>query len=422
MGEDEVILQAAYALLQRNRRSGRLKRDDPWHSFTIPSPSAYPDQFFWDSCFHAIVLSHLDPHQAQEELSSLLAAQEPSGFIPHVIFWNRPRLPYWAHLQSLPALRPRHTAMIQPPVLAVAAEIVYARTGDIAFLRRILPGIKAYYRWLAYHRDIDSDGLIAIISPYESGLDHKPAFDVVFGRQPSRHTSITVACRRLDVINWSFRFNSRRLLRRDYFNVEDVLVNCVYWEGLEALSRLYARVGDDEEAGAFATMANKTENAILTKCYEPEDGLFYDLYRRDERKAKVKTVASLMPVILDNIDKGTLEVLVKRHLLNKMEFWLPYPVPSVARDEGSFNPREAYLLKSPLLWRGPTWVSTNWYIVRGLMKHGYREVAQEIVAKTRELIVKSGFREFYNPFTGEGYGARDFGWSTLIVDMLALMK
>ena len=32
-------------------------------------------------------------------------------------------------------------------------------------------------------------------------------------------------------------------------------------------------------------------------------------------------------------------------------------------------------------------------------------------------MLKSGFREYYHPDSGAGYGARDFGWSTLVVDM-----
>ena len=36
----------------------------------------------------------------------------------------------------------------------------------------------------------------------------------------------------------------------------------------------------------------------------------------------------------------------------------------------------------------------------------------------KELIEKSGFREYYNPNTGKGYGAMDFTWSGLVVDMM----
>ena len=36
-----------------------------------------------------------------------------------------------------------------------------------------------------------------------------------------------------------------------------------------------------------------------------------------------------------------------------------------------------------------------------------------------KLIEKSGFREYYNPFSGEGYGAEDFTWAGLILDMMS---
>jgi hypothetical protein len=36
----------------------------------------------------------------------------------------------------------------------------------------------------------------------------------------------------------------------------------------------------------------------------------------------------------------------------------------------------------------------------------------------KEMIEKSGFREYYHPETGEGYRRENFGWSTLILDLL----
>ena len=52
-----------------------------------------------------------------------------------------------------------------------------------------------------------------------------------------------------------------------------------------------------------------------------------------------------------------------------------------------------------------------------LRRHGYGDLADTIVARSHECIEKSGFREYYHPYTAEGLGARDFGWSTLILDM-----
>ncbi|MBI2137332.1 trehalase-like protein, partial [Candidatus Woesearchaeota archaeon] len=55
---------------------------------------------------------------------------------------------------------------------------------------------------------------------------------------------------------------------------------------------------------------------------------------------------------------------------------------------------------------------------RGLLRYGFKDAADELLDKTTAAIKKSGFREYYNPLTGEGLGARQFGWSTLVMDMI----
>ena len=70
--------------------------------FTVPSVRDYPFQWFWDSCFHAIVWSRFDAERAADELRGLLAAQEPDGLIPHVVFWKGDLVSrlQWHHLES----------------------------------------------------------------------------------------------------------------------------------------------------------------------------------------------------------------------------------------------------------------------------------------------------------------------------------
>jgi len=413
------LLEAAHRRLQANLQSGVSPWNGQPYSFVCPSVKTYPFQWFWDSCFHAVVWSHLDIAQAREELRTLLRAQRADGFIPHRIAWQgRITFPYRFYLHSNSLLRPWRSELIQPAVLAIALEAVHNRSGDAAFLTEGLPGVARYYRWLAENRDPDGDDLISIIHPYESGLDHKPAYDVLL-RPLSRAGApgVGMALRAVDAVNRACRYNLRLIFSLDRFNVEDVLVNCVYAQGLASLARLFRQQGDEAKAESHARWAERVEQAILTKCRQP-DGLFYDLYSRGEHKASTKTVTCLFPLILDSIDRQTAERLVKEHLLNEAEFWLPYPLPSVSRDEPSFNPS----FRSPArsgLWRGPTWVCINWFLVKGLRKHGFEEVAAHIVDKTKELVLQHGFREFYNPFTGEPYGAQGFAWSPLIVDMLA---
>ncbi len=418
---DAEIRQTAERQLRANLRRGVSSINGQPYSFCLPSNVTYPYQWFWDSCFHAIIWSHIDIEQAKDELRTLLRAQKAGGRIPHRIAWERQWLyPYRFYLHSTSLRWPVHSRLVQPPLLAQAIEAVYRRSGDRAFLAETLPPAERLYRWLAANRDPDGDGLLSIIHPYECGLDHKPSFDVAFGFQGPSARGTTTAVRLLDVWNRLLGYNLPLIFRLDRFNVEEVLFNCAYAQGLASLARLWRELGEEAKAGDCQDWGRRTETAILEKCRGP-DGLYYDLYSRAEKMAPVKTVTGLVPLILDTIPREEAQRLVHQHLLNEKEFWLPYPLPTVAADEPSFNPSFTSPWRSGL-WRGPTWVSTNWLVVQGLLKHGYLREARHIVARTRELIERHGFREFYNPYTGEAYGAPGFGWSTLMVDMLASVQ
>ena len=53
-----------------------------------------------------------------------------------------------------------------------------------------------------------------------------------------------------------------------------------------------------------------------------------------------------------------------------------------------------------------------------LIKNHHKDKAKTLLESMVKLVDKSGFREYYNPFTGEGYGAKDFTWAGLVLDMM----
>jgi hypothetical protein len=61
----------------------------------------------------------------------------------------------------------------------------------------------------------------------------------------------------------------------------------------------------------------------------------------------------------------------------------------------------------------------NWYLYWGLRQHGFPDVARELARRTVAMQAKSGMREFYDPLTADGQGATSFGWSCLVLDMIA---
>ncbi len=408
------LIAGAKKVLDGNRHMGLSSWEQRAFDFVCPSNVTYPFQWLWDSCFHAIALTHVDARWAQQELLCLLQAAQPDGFIPHMILWEREQ-----HLEMLAhyniAMRNDYlTAISQPPVLAQAVERVYRVGGDARFLANVLPATKALYRWWIEHRDPDHDDLVAIVQPDESGLDALPGYDALLKMQTVDRAGLDAAMERLFDAYAPLRHDQARLLAADVFVVEDVMVNSIYAQGLRALARL-CRAANDAEADEFDRLAGRVARALVDKCYDEQVGIFFDRCGAAEVSYGVKTVTSLFPLILDDLDHAIAKRLVDEHLHNPAEFWLPFPVPSVAADEPTFDPEA----KTGLLWRGSTWINTNWFLVEGLRRHGYDQIAQELIERTLAMVARSGYREYYSPHTGKGYGAPDFGWSTLVLDFLA---
>lgn len=406
-------MHAAERLLLANRRQGRSRGLRRAYFYTCPSPKSYPFQWFWDSCFHAIALSRLDPDAAKREIWSLLSVQRPDGFLPHVIFW-RGRRPSWARLESNALVSPHFTAEVQPPVLALAVWAIVRQDGDRDFLAAVFPQLVAYHRYLKRARDPEGSGLLTIFQSRESGLDFSPQYDELWGQrngQPDFAAGSDAIFHAYQRLGW----DPRRMRKAGLFVVKDVLFNAIYGEALRVMGDLARLLGRKTQASIFRHEAALLTKALVRHCWDTRDHIFYSLRvrGRERRLLRRKTIASLMPLVLRDLPKAKARALVERHLLDEREFWTPFPVPSVSADDPAFDPRP-----SRWIWRGPTWVNTNWFLVRGLLVHGEAEAAEAIRKRTCRLVHRHGFHEYYHPYTGEGGGAKDFSWSTLAVDLL----
>ena len=428
---------AASDLLANNTRTIKYARRT--YTFTVPVATkgsdgwSYPFQWFWDSCFHAIAWSALgETERAKQELDSLLASQEPSGAIYHIRFWDPQRLAdylfsavdpgrllenrgFWLPLPGLTP--PITTAYTQPPVLAQAVKHIYDRDDDIDYVKRILPKLEKFYRWYIDEFSESDDGLVSIVTQYAGGLDYSPAYDDSIGyRYGQRFPSLNMLGRWVQVVNkFRFRFDTTRILERGPFHQKDVFVNSILIKNLVILAEL-ANVTRETSLTKWANQrAGSALRSLIDKSYDAEAGLFWNLSGKEERSVKVKTIISLMPLIIDGLPKEIAARLVG-HLTNSSEFSSLYPVPSVALDEQTFSP-DSVVLGRRRIWRGPLSINTNWYLVHGLRQHGFGDIADNIAKKSCSLAEKHGFNEFYNPLTGEPCGASRFGWATLVIDM-----
>lgn len=374
-------------------------------NYTVPSPDSYPYQWFWDSCFHAIILSHFDIKRAKAELRSLIKWQWSSGMMPHMIYWPNIKNTSFPKIQW----GKRHTSsLIQPPLLAYATWRIFLKDNDRDFVREMLPHIHRLHGFLLRQRDPRRHCLIGLVHPDESGEDNSPRFDKALGLPPEQQLDENFR-RRLKLIR-NFRqgrFVVKRRMDKAHW-VRDVPVNAILVEDLRCEARL-AEAMDDLEGAAWA-LRHATCSRKAMRTYMLEDGIMWSTLGLDYKLIKVKTWAIFAPLMAELYTQEEAGHLVDNYLLNEKEFATRYPVPTVSVSEKSFDPTG--------FWRGPTWMATNWFIYQGLMRYGFSREADKIRTSSLELIKKSGFREQFHPMSGVGMGAHNFTWSGLVLDMM----
>jgi glycogen debranching enzyme len=408
-------LRAKVADLYRaNRRQGYAGWCGADYDYVCPSAATYPFQWFWDSCFHAIVLAHLDVDRAEAELRTLLLSQRPDGFIPHVTYWSAAE-PVLVEPYQVAGASPWQSASMQPPVLAEAVAAVASRGRGSAYLREVLPAVRRFYDWCDRERDPDRDGLIAILEPHESGMDQTPAYDAYLGVAGDDPAAFEQAWLPVAESNAAAGHDAARIFERDRFVVEDVAVNALYAENQRVLAGLLAEVGDADGAAELGERADRTVNGLLSRCWDPSDRDFHGLAGRAGERLPGDTVAGLLPIVLAGLPTAIVDRIADR-LEDPTDFGTAVPVPSVSRHSPAYRSAPA---GGTVLWRGPSWINANWYLARGLRRHGREELAARIVEASLAAVERSGFREHYDADSGEGYGAQGFSWSALVLDMAA---
>jgi mannosylglycerate hydrolase MGH1-like protein len=380
-----AAVELAERVLRQNWREG--EREGARYAYTQPSPTRYPWQWYWDSCFAAIVWRRFDPARARAELESLLAAQRPDGFVGHTIFWDRPLSLPRLLFYNVASRSSFQTATIQPPLLAWAWQLA---VGDPA----AEPRIGAQVDWLAANRDLEGDGLLWILQPDESGLDASPKFEPVWGRRSNGRIGFPLLVRR----NRKLGFDARRVREQGHPVLCETLVNTLWSLSLQALGRRSATP------------------AMVERLWDEGRGLFVDEAQPGSIRPTPLTWASLAPLALPDLPQRIGRRLIEEHLLDEREFLTPVAPPSVAVCEPGYEPGGG---GGPIrrYWRGPTWVNSAWLVWLGMRRLGYEAEAQRLAAGLIAAVEREGLREYYDPRTGRGLGAEDFAWSALVAEL-----
>jgi len=389
------LTQRCAALLAGNQvQSGAFR-------YTRPAPETYEHQWLWDSCFHAITYRWFDPQMAQDELWSLVQHQftagDDAGLIPHMTYWQGDGTRLWA--------RPDRSTITQPPLIGIAALLVYEKTADRDFLASLYPYLVRYHEWFDRRRDPDGDDLVSIIHPWESGWDASPRWDAPMHlHHPSVHETHAARDAHMQILH-AYGHDAQKLAADGYFCVESVEFNAIRVADLQALARIAAIL--NQPAGVWTSRAAAITAAIQQKFITP--GGIFDLSGPDETPIQVPSSAPFILLFGACIDPATAAALVQQ--MKSDRFWPTYPVPTTPTDHPAFV--------GDHYWRGNVWMSVNWLIYTGLRTMGYTAAARELAYRSLDLVEQHGFYEYFNPITGHGNGPAQQSWTAVVLDMIA---
>ena len=406
--------------------------------FTKPGPHQYPHQWNWDSALIALGLSHFDLPRAQMEIRALLSGQWQDGMVPSVVYHSIPsdyfpNPQFWQIENSPDAPRVPTTGITQPPLLATVVKLIHTRLRIPDFIGEIYPALLRWHRWLHTARDADGSGLACIIHPWESGTDDSPRWlsllaamrpEAVpeFQRGDTRYVPAIERPNRAEYERFIYLIDVFRKLgyapdelrSGSPFLVQDILFNTILFRADEDLRALALSLGQPtDEIDSWLKGMRLNFNA---RCWDESMGLYYDYDVRAGKPIRVNTASTFLPMFAGLPSKTQAQRLVEKHLLNADEYApageVRHWVTTTAKTEPTWEPRR--------YWRGPVWIIMNWFLMEGLQRYGYDDLAEVIRKDTLGLIEAAGFREYYDARDGSGCGSVDFSWSAALALELSL--
>ncbi|MCA9329730.1 glycoside hydrolase, partial [Candidatus Saccharibacteria bacterium] len=204
------------------------------------------------------------------------------------------------------------------------------------------------------------------------------------------------------------KYDIKSILKHNPYAIQDANFNSILVRANSCLVRIAEVTGTNLPTSLLQNISN-TQKA-LDILWDETAKQYYSKNYYTKKLIRVPSIATLLPLYA-----GTISTKKAKHLVDMLKnsnfFGAEYPVPSVPLNSKDFN--------SMRYWQGPTWVNTNWLIIKGLQRYGYNDEANIIRQKTIDLVDKHGCYEYYSAIDGLPAGAPNFSWTaSLVLDLI----
>ena len=435
--DNKELLKGAKSVLSTNNVGGLI----------IPAQGLYPHTVLWDSCFIAVGLSHYDLKLAQAQVEHFFSAQWQDGMVPNIIFnkrfryfWDRWIWRSWISVNSQPGIPT--SGITQPPMLTEAVVRIGKQLTPaerMLWYKSVIENLVAYHSWLYEYRDLNHNGLITLIHPWETGLDNTPPWLASLRHQhnpfllnligwlkidkvadhlridahyvdPKQRSTTLEALRLYDALRLirRKRYDNAKILKHPTFAIEDIAYNSIFIRANALLCEIADAIDYQLPQNLLSNMHLSRQN--LNQLWDDERKSYFSRSHKTKNLLKEDSIASLLPLYSGAISKAQADLIVKA-MQDKTLYQTKFPLPSVPINSSWFKPMR--------YWQGPTWININWLLIDGLERYGYKQLASELSEQTIRLVKNSGFNEYFNPIDGSAAGVHDFSWTAaLTIDLL----
>jgi hypothetical protein len=329
--------------------------------------------FDWDTYFSAYMSSMENKDLAYANAVEITKSITPGGFIPN-----------WAG-----SYRDGSFDRSQPPVGSLVFRELFRKYHEKWILKFVFDDLMTWNRWWTKNRDnngylcwgsspfntqLKSDSVTNSWqgAAFESGLDNSPMYD-----------------------NIPFNTQTHMLELADAGLMGLYITDC---DALADIAMILGKQREEMELRNRAVFYRKN----LAKLWNEKTGMYLNKRTDNNLFSSKLSPTNFYPMLGKVPDNEQAKRMVKEHLLNHDEFFGEWMIPSISRNDSSFQQQD--------YWRGRIWGPMNFLVYLGLLNYNEPEARKIIAEKSTSLLMENFKRngwifENYNAITGN---MRDF--------------